>query len=83
MLTLINSEEYLHSIYIGVYMHHFFEKHSINTDTHMRMSTHPYEYTYAHPTLMSTSERLSWFNFKIHEVSYQERLVVDEDVASH
>jgi hypothetical protein len=33
-----------------------FEKYSINVDSHIRMSTHPYEHTHEHPNLMSTSE---------------------------
>jgi hypothetical protein len=61
----------------------FFEKHSINIDTHTRTSTHPYEHTHAHPIPMSTSERLSQLDLEIHEVSHQERLAVDEDVTSH
>jgi hypothetical protein len=61
----------------------FFEKHSINTDTHTRMSTHPYEYTNTHPILMSTSERLRRFDLKIHEVGHQECLAVNGNVASH
>jgi hypothetical protein len=61
----------------------FFEKHSIDVDTHTHTSIHPYEHTNAHPTLMSTSERLSQFNFEIHEVSHQECFAVDEDVASY
>jgi hypothetical protein len=32
---------------------------------------------------MSTSERLSWLDLEIHEISHQERIVVDGDVASH
>jgi hypothetical protein len=47
------------------------------------MSTHPYEHTHTHPTLMSTSERLSQFNLEIHEVGHQERLAVNGDVVSH
>jgi hypothetical protein len=44
---------------------------------------YPYEHTYAHPISMSTSERLSWLDLEIHEISHQERIVVDGDVASH
>jgi hypothetical protein len=40
-------------------MDFFFEKHSINTDTHSHMNTHPYEHTYTHSTCMNISERLS------------------------
>jgi hypothetical protein len=47
------------------------------------MSTHPYEHMHTHPTPMSTSERLSRFDLEIHEVDHQERLTVNEDVASH
>jgi hypothetical protein len=47
------------------------------------MSTHPYEYTYAHHIPMSTSERLSQVDLEIHEVDHQERLIVDRDVTSH
>jgi hypothetical protein len=41
------------------------------------MSTHRYEHTHAHPTPMSTSERLSRLDLEIHEVGHQERLTVD------
>jgi hypothetical protein len=61
----------------------FIEKHSTNTDTHIRMSIHPHEYMHAHSILMSISERLSRLNLKIHKVSHQERLVVDGDAAFH
>jgi hypothetical protein len=47
------------------------------------MSTHPYEHTHAHPTSMSTSERLSRLDLEIYEVGHQERLTVDGDVTSH
>jgi hypothetical protein len=47
------------------------------------MSTNLYEHTHAHPTTMSTSERLSWFDLQIHKVDHQERFTVDRDVASH
>jgi hypothetical protein len=47
------------------------------------MSTHQYEYTHVHPTPISTSKRLSRLDLEIHEVGHQERLTVDEDVASH
>jgi hypothetical protein len=47
------------------------------------MSNHPYKHMYAHPTSMSNSERLNRLNLEIHEVSYQERLAVDRDAASH
>jgi hypothetical protein len=47
------------------------------------MIIHLFERTYAHPTLMSTFERLSRFNLEIHEVGHQERIVVDDDIISH
>jgi hypothetical protein len=47
------------------------------------MRTHLYEHTHAHPTLMSTSEKLSWIDLKIYEVSHQECLAVDGGVAFH
>jgi hypothetical protein len=43
--------------------------HSINTDTHTRMSTHPCEYMHAHPPPISTFERLSRLDLKVYEVS--------------
>jgi hypothetical protein len=61
----------------------FFEKYSTNIDTHTRTSTQPYKHMHAHPTSMSTSERLSWFDLKIHEIDYQECLTIDEYVVSH
>jgi hypothetical protein len=47
------------------------------------MSTHPYEHTHAHPNSMSISERLSWLDLEIHEISHQERIAVGGDVASN
>jgi hypothetical protein len=47
------------------------------------MSTYLYEYTDAHLISMSTSERLNRLDLKIHKVSYQKRLAVDENVVSH
>jgi hypothetical protein len=47
------------------------------------MSTHSYEHTHAHPTLMSTSEKLSWLDLEIHEVDHQECITIDGDVAFH
>jgi hypothetical protein len=47
------------------------------------MSTHYYEHMHAHPTPMSTSERLSRFDLKIHEVGHQKCSAVDGDVAPH
>jgi hypothetical protein len=61
----------------------FFEKHSINTDTHIYMSIYPYQYMYAHLILMSTSEKLSQLDLEIHEVGHQERLIIDRNVASY
>jgi hypothetical protein len=61
----------------------FFEKHSTNVDTHTRMSTHPYEYTHAHSTPMSTSKRLSRLDLKINEFGHQECFSVNGAVASH
>jgi hypothetical protein len=56
---------------------YFFEKHSINIDTHI----HPYEHTHTHPTTMSTSERLNRLDLEIHKIGHQERLTVDGDVS--
>jgi hypothetical protein len=61
----------------------FILKHGTNIDIHIRMSTHLYEHTHAHPTPMSISEKLSRLDLEIHEVGHQERLVVDGDVASY
>jgi hypothetical protein len=47
------------------------------------MSTHPYEYTHAHPTSISTFEKLWQLDLEIYEVGHQECLAVDGDVASH
>jgi hypothetical protein len=60
----------------------FFEKHSIDVDIYIRMSTHSYKYTHAHVTLMSIFETLSQIDFKIHEVGHQDHFVVDGDVTS-
>jgi hypothetical protein len=46
------------------------------------MKIHHYENTYVHPIPMSTSERLSRLDLKIHEVGHQERLAVDGDIVS-
>jgi hypothetical protein len=59
------------------------EKHSINIDTYIRMSIHPYKYTHTYPTPMSTFKRLNQFDLKINEVDHQERITVDGDVTSH
>jgi hypothetical protein len=61
----------------------FFEKHSTNVDTHIRTITHPYKHTHAHPTPMSTTERLSRLDLEIYKVGQQECLAVDEDIVSH
>jgi hypothetical protein len=42
----------------------------INVDIYIRMSTHLYKYTHVHSISMSTSERLSQFNLKIHKVGH-------------
>jgi hypothetical protein len=47
------------------------------------MSTHLYEHIYAHPTFMSTCERLGRLDLEIHKVGHQECLAVDGDVVSH
>jgi hypothetical protein len=47
------------------------------------MSTHPYEHRHVHPTLMSTFKRLSRLDLKIYEVGHQDRIAINEDVASH
>jgi hypothetical protein len=61
----------------------FFYKHSTDANTHTRTSTHPYEHTHKHPTLMSTSERLDRLDLEIHKGSHEECLAVDGDVAYH
>jgi hypothetical protein len=43
--------------------------HSIDTNIHTHTSTHPDKYTYAHPTSVSSSERLGRLDFEIHEVN--------------
>jgi hypothetical protein len=57
-----------------------FKKTSTNVYPHTRMSTHPYEYAHAHPTLISISERLSRLDLEIHEVGHEERIAVDGDI---
>jgi hypothetical protein len=47
------------------------------------MSTHLYEYTYAHSTLMTTFKRLNRLDLEIHKIDHQERLTVDGDVVSN
>jgi hypothetical protein len=46
------------------------------------MNIYLYEHMHAHPTPMSTSERLSQFDLEIHKVGHQVRLAVDRDVIS-
>jgi hypothetical protein len=74
------SSEYRHS---PICLVHFLKKYSINAYTHTHRSTHPYKHIHAHHTPISTFERLSRLNLDIHEVGYQERLIVDWNVASH
>jgi hypothetical protein len=38
---------------------------------------------YTHHTLMSIFKRLSRLDFEIYKVGHQERIAIDEDVASH
>jgi hypothetical protein len=47
-----------------------FYKYSTNTDTHTHISIRSYKYMHTHPTPTITSERLSWLNLEIHEVSH-------------
>jgi hypothetical protein len=47
------------------------------------MSTYLYEYMHAHPTLMSTSKKLSRLDLEIHEVDHQECFTVNRDVTSN
>jgi hypothetical protein len=47
------------------------------------MSTQHYEHMDIYLTRMSTSKRISQLYLKIHEVDYQERLTIDEDITSH
>jgi hypothetical protein len=57
-----------------------FKKYSINIDIYRCMSIYFYKYMYIYPISMNISERLSRFDFEIHEVGHQERLTVDRDV---
>jgi hypothetical protein len=41
--------------------------HSTYVDTYIYMSSHSYEYIYAHHIYMSITERLGWLDLKIHE----------------
>jgi hypothetical protein len=54
-----------------------------NTDTYTRMNTHSYKYTYAHPTRMSTSKKLSRLDLEIHKVDHHKRLTIDRVITSH
>jgi hypothetical protein len=54
-----------------------FEEHSIDTDTHTCMSTHPYKHTQKHPTSMSNFKRLGPLHHEIREVSHKKCLTVD------
>jgi hypothetical protein len=60
-----------------------FKKYSINIDIYRCMSIYFYKYMYIYLTSMNISERLSRFDFEIHEVGHQERLTIDRDVTSH
>jgi hypothetical protein len=42
-----------------------------------------YKHTPVHTTRISISDRLNRLDIEIHEVGHQERLTVDEDIASH
>jgi hypothetical protein len=44
------------------------------------MCTYLYKYIHAHTTLMNIFERLSRLDLEIHEVGYQERLIIDGDI---
>jgi hypothetical protein len=52
-------------------------------DIYIRMSIHTYEYMHVHSIFMSTFERLNQFDLEIHEVSYQECIVIDKNVTSY
>jgi hypothetical protein len=60
-----------------------FKKYSINIDIYRCMSIYFYKYMYIYLTSMNISERLSRFDFEIHEVGHQERFTIDRDVTSH
>jgi hypothetical protein len=47
------------------------------------MNTYLYEHMYAHPIIMSISERLSRLNLEIHKIGHEERLTIDGNVVSH
>jgi hypothetical protein len=86
VIACISTESwFLSLILISSALHHLFfflEKHNINVDIYTRISAHLYKYIRIHLTSMSTSERLSRFNFEIHKVDYQKSLIVDGDVVS-
>jgi hypothetical protein len=46
------------------------------------MSTHLYEYTHTHHTLMSTSRRLSRFDLEIHKIDHQKCIAVNGNVTT-
>jgi hypothetical protein len=43
-------------------------KHSIDTNTHICMGTHPYKYMHRHPIHMSTSKRMDRLDFEIYKI---------------
>jgi hypothetical protein len=67
---------------VNQYKDSFFQKYSINIDTHTHTIIHSYEHIYAHPTSMSTFKKLRQIDLKIHEVGHQKRLIADGNVAS-
>jgi hypothetical protein len=56
--------------------------HSTNVDTDTHMSTRSYEYAYAHPTLMSTSERLNRLDLRFTK-SVKKCITVDRNIVYH
>jgi hypothetical protein len=64
----------------GIHLLQFFLETRYKPDTYTRMSTHSYKYIRAHLISMSTSEKLSRFDLKIHEVGHEKCFAVDEDV---
>jgi hypothetical protein len=60
----------------------FFEKYNINIDTYTHISIYLMNtHTYFIP--INIFERLSRFDFKIHEVGHQKCLTVDKNIAYH
>jgi hypothetical protein len=43
-------------------------KHSIDTNTYICTSTHPYKYMHGHPIHMSTSKRMDRLDFEIYKI---------------